>query len=268
MSTLETDLAITKDDVVVISHDPLLNPDLVRGPDGKWIAAPGPAIRSLTLAELKQYDIGRLNPQSRYAQQFPEQKPADGERFPTLAELFAVAGPTMRFNIEIKTDPERPEFTVEPNRFAGLAVDAIHRANAAERSTLQSFDWRGLLAARTRAPEIATSCLTIESSGMDTVKRDAGTPSPWLAGLDLAAQGGSLPRLARQAGCALWSPFWRNISADSVKEAHMLGLKVVPWTVNNPADMARLIDFGVDGLITDYPDRAQSVLAAKGVKSR
>ena len=113
VTTLETDLAITKDDVVVISHDPLLNPDLVRGPDGKWITA-GPPIHSLTLAELKRYDIGRINPATKYAQQFPEQKPVDGERFPTLAELFAAAGPDVRFNIEIKTDPTKPDLTVDP----------------------------------------------------------------------------------------------------------------------------------------------------------
>ena len=267
VTTLETDLAVTKDDVLVISHDPLLNPDLVRGPDGKWIDA-GPPIRSLTVAELKRYDIGRLNPAAKYAQQFPEQKPVDGERFPTLAEFFAAAGPDVRFNIEIKTDPTKPDLTVDPNRFAQLAVDAIRLGKAGRRSTIQSFDWRGLIEARRLAPEIATGCLSIESNNMDTVGRASGQPSPWLAGLDLAAQGGSLPLLAKQAGCAVWSPFWRNVTAENVKEAQALGLKVVPWTVNNSSEMTRLIDIGVDGLITDYPDRALPVLAAKGLKIR
>ena len=192
VTTLETDLAVTKDDVLVISHDPVLNPDLVRGPDGKWIAA-GPPIRSLSLAELKRYDIGRLNPASKYAQQFPEQKPVDGERFPTLAEFFAAAGPDVRFNIEIKTDPTKPDLTVDPARFAQLAVEAIRLGKAGGRSTVQSFDWRGLIEARRLAPEIATGCLSIESNGMDTVSRAGARPSPWLAGLDLAAQGGSVP---------------------------------------------------------------------------
>jgi glycerophosphoryl diester phosphodiesterase len=267
VTTLETDLAVTKDDVLVISHDPLLNPDLVRGPDGKWIDA-GPPIRSLTVAELKRYDIGRLNPAAKYAQQFPEQKPVDGERFPTLAEFFAAAGPDVRFNIEIKTDPTKPDLTVDPNRFAQLAVDAIRLGKAGRRSTIQSFDWRGLIEARRLAPEIATGCLSIESNNMDTVGRASGQPSPWLAGLDLAAHGGSVPRLASQAGCAVWSPFWRNATAENVKEAQALGLKVVPWTVNNSSEMTRLIDIGVDGLITDYPDRALPVLAAKGLKIR
>jgi glycerophosphoryl diester phosphodiesterase len=267
VTTLETDLAVTKDDVLVISHDPLLNPDLVRGPDGKWIDA-GPPIRSLTVAELKRYDIGRLNPAAKYAQQFPEQKPVDGERFPTLAEFFAAAGPDVRFNIEIKTDPTKPDLTVDPNRFAQLAVDAIRLGKVGRRSTIQSFDWRGLIEARRLAPEIATGCLSIESNNMDTVGRASGQPSPWLAGLDLTAHGGSVPRLASQAGCAVWSPFWRNVTAENVKEAQALGLKVVPWTVNNSSEMTRLIDIGVDGLITDYPDRALPVLAAKGLKIR
>lgn len=267
VTTLETDLAVTKDEVVVISHDPLLNPDLTRL-DGQWIVTAGPVIRTLTLADLKRYDIGRLNPASKYAQQYPGQKPVDGERFPTIEEFFALAGPDVRFNIEIKTNPNKPDFTVDPERFAELAVAAIRKGKAGARSTIQSFDWRGLLAARRLAPEIATGCLSIESNNFDTVGRAAAQPSPWLAGLDLKAHGGSVPRLAKAAGCAVWSPFWRNATAENVKEAQALGLKVVPWTVNNPTDMAQLIDLGVDGLITDYPDRARPVLAAKGLKSR
>lgn len=260
-------MAVTKDDVVVISHDPLLNPDLTRL-DGQWIATAGPVIRTLTLAELKRYDIGRLNPASKYAQQFPEQKPVDGERFPTIEELFAMAGPDVRFNIEIKTNPGKPDLALDPERFAELAVAAIRKGKAASRSTIQSFDWRGLLAARRLAPEIATGCLSIESNNFDTIGRASAQPSPWLGGLDLKAHGGSVSKLAKAAGCAVWSPFWRNVTAENVKEAQALGLKVVPWTVNNPADMAMLIDLKVDGLITDYPDRAKPVLAAKGLKIR
>jgi glycerophosphoryl diester phosphodiesterase len=268
VTTLETDLAVTRDGVVVISHDPVLNPALTRGPDGQWLTAAGPAIRTLTLDELKRYDIGRVNPDSKYAQQFPEQKPVDGQRFPTLAEFFAQAAPEVRFNIEIKTDPAKPDLTPDPAAFAAAAVDGIRKSKTEARSTLQSFDWRGLIAVRKLAPEIATGCLTIESNNFDTVQRSSGQPSPWLGGLDLAAHGGSVPRLAQAAGCATWSPFWRNVTAENVKEAHALGLKVVPWTVNVPAEMGRLIDLGVDGLISDYPDRGAQILSSKGLKSR
>ena len=87
MTTLETDLAVTKDGVLVISHDPFLNPDVVRGPDGRWLVEKGPPIHSLTQAELERYDIGRLDPASKYAQQFPQQLAVDGQRFPTLAQV-------------------------------------------------------------------------------------------------------------------------------------------------------------------------------------
>lgn len=268
VTTIETDLAVTRDDVLVLSHEPRLNPDLVRGPDGKWIEGPGPTIHSLTLAELETYDIGRLNPATRYGRQFPMQTPSDGERFPTLAGLYAMAGPDVRFNIETKVDPTRPDETVDPVRFTRLVVDAIRAAKTERRTTIQSFDWRTLIEAHRIAPEIATACLTIESNSMNTVRGPNGQPSPWLGGLDLAAAGGSIVALARQAGCSVWSPFWRNVTAANVAEAHALGLKVVPWTVNAPADMAMLIDLKVDGLITDYPDRGLAVLAEKGLKPR
>ena len=92
--------------------------------------------------------------------------------------------------------------------------------------------------ARKVAPEIATSCLTIETRNNDTVRRQDPVPSPWLGGLDLKAHGGSLPQLAKAAGCAVWSPFWRNLTPETMAEAHKLGLQVIPWTVNEPADIA------------------------------
>ena len=266
VTTIETDLAVTKDGVLVISHDPFLNPDIVRGPDGRWLQAKGPAIHALTLAELGQYDIGRLNPESAYAKQFPEQTPSDGERFPTLAQVFAfVKDKPVRLNIETKITPENPDETVDAETFAKMVVDAIRTAGLAQRVTIESFDWRTLVIARRLAPEIETVCLTIESDGMDTVQRKSGKPSPWNAGLDLAAHGGSVPRLVKAAGCRTWSPFWRNVTEAEVIDAHALGLRVLPWTVNNPAEMARLIDLEVDGLISDYPDRLRKAMRDKGM---
>ncbi len=137
-----------------------------------------------------------MNPASKYAQQYPEQKPVDGQRIPTLAEFFAMAGPGVRFNIEIKTHPNKPDLTIDPAAFAAAAVDGIRKGKAATRSTLQSFDWRGLIAAKKLAPEIATGCLHHREQQLRH-GRPSGRPAlPWLAGLDLAAHGGSVPRLA------------------------------------------------------------------------
>ena len=268
VSTLELDLAVTRDRVLVVAHDPYLNPDLVRGPDGRWLEAKGPAIHTLTLAELGRYDVGRINPDSKYAQTFSSQQAVDGQRYPTFAEvveLVRASGKPLRLNVETKIAPNDPAQTVDAATFARLAVDAVRAAGLAQRVTIQSFDWRTLLHAKKLAPEIETACLTSETENFDTVQRRSATLSPWLAGLDLAAHGGSLPGAARAAGCATWSPFWRNVTPALVTEARAAGLKVVPWTVNDPADMARLIDMKVDGLITDYPDRLRKVMADRGM---
>ena len=268
VTTLETDLAVTKDGAVVISHEPALFPPIVRDPEGRWITTPGPPIRSLTIAELRRYDIGRLDPSSAYAKAFPEQVPADGERFPTLDEVYALAaasGKPVRFNIETKITPTSGETVVDAPTFARLVVDRVRAAGMASRTTVQSFDWRTLVEVRRLAPEIETVCLTIEGGANDTVRPDASGRSPWHAGLSLADQGASLPALVAAAGCAAWSPNFAALSRERVEDAHKRRLRVIPWTVNGPADMARLIDWGVDGLITDYPDRARKAMAERGL---
>lgn len=268
VTTIETDLAATSDDHLVLAHDPLLNPALVRE-GGRWLAQAGPAVRSLTLAQLRRFDVGRLNPDSPYARQWSEQQPADGERFPTLAELFALvraSGKPVRLNLETKITPTSGEQTPEAAPFAAMVVGAVRAAGFADRVTIQSFDWRTLVEARRIAPEIETACLTISTNNFDSVRPGPDGASPWHAGLRAADHGHSVPRLAKAAGCATWSMFWRNLTPELVAEARALGLKVLPWTVNAPADMARLIEWGVDGIITDYPDRLRTVMQAKGVK--
>jgi glycerophosphoryl diester phosphodiesterase len=270
VTTLETDLGITKDGVIVLSHDRRLNPDIVRGPDGKWLLGPGPTIHSLALAELRRFDVGRIRPETRYAQQHPHQVPADGARVPTLRELFDLAeasGKSPRFNIETKVSPEEPGDTPDPETFVRLVVEAVRAAGMTSRTTIQSFDWRTLRIARRLAPEVGTACLTNQKTLSDRNGAGGRKPSPWLAGLD-PRDFASVPRLVAAAGCSIWSPSFRDISPAAVAEAHTLGLQVLPWTVNAEADMVRVIDMGVDGLITDYPDIARRVLAAKGIALR
>lgn len=268
VTTIETDLAITRDRRIVITHDPTLNPNIVRDAKGDWVAPPLPSIFSLDFATVRTFDVGRLQPGTKYAAQWPHQQSVDGERMPTLDELFALVrsvSKPVRLNIETKLSPLKPDETAEPAEFVRLVVDAVRASGMADRVTIQSFDWRTLREAQRIAPEIATVCLTIDSVGMNTLRSAGGAASPWLGGLDLRDHGNSVPALVKAAGCAMWSPFWRNVSAEQVAEAHGLGLRVIPWTVNNPPDMEALIDMKVDGLITDYPDRARAVMAAKGL---
>jgi len=269
VSTIETDVAVTRDDVVVISHDPYLNPALVRDRDGRWLREPGPAIRTLTFDELAAFDIGRVDPQSNYAKSFPLQRASDGERFPTLDAVLALAKQaSVRVNIETKITPTSGERTPNAETFARLVVERVRAASMIQRVTIQSFDWRTLVAVKSMAPDIATGCLTAEGERFDTVRADMSARSPWHAGLALADHGGSLPRLARAAGCAIWSPDAASVTRERVEDAHAAGLAVLPWTVNEPAEMTRLIDLGVDGLITDYPDWLRDVAKSKRLSLR
>lgn len=266
VTTLELDLGVTRDGVVVISHDPELNRDHTRDADGQWLVGPGPALFSLTFAELQRYDVGRLRPGTAYAQRFAAQVPVDGERVPSFAQLAALVrrlgDSAVRFNVETKIDPRFPARTLAPDAFADAVVAVLRAEGLAERSTIQSFDWRTLRRVQARAPEIATVCLT--SQGLDdTVQAGGRGPSPWLAGLDADDFGGSVPRLVKAAGAPIWSPFHGDVTAALVTQAHELGLRVVVWTANEPDLIDHLLDLGVDGIISDYPDRLREAAQRK-----
>jgi glycerophosphoryl diester phosphodiesterase len=269
VSTLELDLGMTRDGVLVVSHDRRLNPDHTRGPDGRFLEATGPAIRSLSLAELQAYDVGRLKPGTAYAAGFPDQKGRDGVRIPTLQAVFELVqradAEHVRFNMETKLTPTSGADTPDPETFAAAVAAQVRAAGLAARVSVQSFDWRTLGAMRRIAPEIERVCLTIDGGRGDTLQRDRPGASPWTAGLDIDAFGGSTPRLVAAAECQVWSPRYRDLTPAALAEAEALGLTVIPWTVNNPADMARLIALGVDGIISDYPDRLRAVMAEKGL---
>ena len=270
VTTLEFDTGITKDEAVIIAHDRRLNPDITRGPDGAYVTAPGPIVHSLSLAELKSYDVGVLREGSTYAKTFADQKQLSGTRMPTLGELAALVrksgNATVRFNVETKLSPVAPAETVDPETFASALVAALRAEGIAGRSTIQSFDWRTLKVVQRIAPEIRTVCVTIARGANDNVQLGKDGASPWLAGLDVDDFGGSVPRLAKAAGCAAWSPFFRDVTAEALAEAKSQGLPVVVWTVNEAADLVRMIGLGVDGIITDYPDRLRAVMAEKGLE--
>jgi glycerophosphoryl diester phosphodiesterase len=236
VDTLELDVGVTRDGVVVIHHDRRLNPDLARGPDGKWVSAPAAAIYSLTFEQLQIYDVGRIRPGSEYARRFPHQKPIDGTRIPRLAELLARAPSSIRYNIETKLAPEAPDETLAPEPFARALIGEVRKAGVAARTTIQSFDFRTLTVVQREAPEIATAYLT---SGK---------------------KGEAVPRMVHAAKGKIWSPSFEDLDAPALAVARQLGVKVIPWTVNEPADIARVLDMKVDGIISDYPDRVRDAM--------
>jgi glycerophosphoryl diester phosphodiesterase len=263
VTTLELDTVVSADGVVVISHDTQLNPNFTRDADGQWLAATGAPIRNLTLAQLKRYDIGRLQPGTRYAQAQPEQRAADGQRIPTLDELFERVEQRgdvrVRFNIETKSSPSRPELTPEPQPFVEALLAVIRRHGMERRVMLQSFDWRTLQVAQRLAPRIPTVYLSSQQGGGNNI-----ADPRWTAGM-LLADHGSVPKMVKAAGGAVWSPNFADVTPELVREAQSLGLKVVVWTVNEPAQIEKALQMRVDGIISDRPDRVRAAMAARGM---
>ncbi len=268
VTTLELDVAITKDGVVVASHDATLNPDITRGPDGQWLKHGDIAIHALTFDLLQQYDVGRIRPLSAYAQRFSRQRAVDGTRIPRLSDVFALArragNDQVRFNIETKVSPDQPQHTLPPEEFARALIALVRSEKLEARVTIQSFDWRTLQVVQREAPRIATVYLSVQQPWQDNILAHAAS-SPWTAGLHVSQFGGSVPRLVKAAGGAIWSPYFGELTRAAVDEAHQLGLKVVVWTINEARDIARMIDLGIDGVISDYPDRLREVAAGRGL---
>jgi glycerophosphoryl diester phosphodiesterase len=267
VDTLELDIGVTQDGTIVVSHERSLNPDLARDGDGAYIAPPGIPLIRLPFAEVRKYDVGQIRPGSAYAAQFPEQRAMPGTPIPTLREVVALVrksgNANVRLNIETKIDPNFPDESPDPQRFVAMLLDFLAAEKFADRVMVQSFDWRTLQLVQKLAAGIPTVYLTLQRGKAPTVSLEKA--SEWMAGFNPVEHNGSLPRTIKDAGGAIWSPYFGDVTPALLTEAHGLGLAVVVWTVNRPDDMARLIDMGVDGIISDRPDLLREAAAAKGI---
>ena len=267
VDTLELDIGVSSDGAIVVSHERGLNPDLARAADGVYVAPPGIPFIRLRLEDIKKYDVGQIRPGSAYAAQFPDQRAVPGTPIPTLKEVLELVRKSgdghVRLNIETKIDPNHPVESPDPERFVTLLLDLLQAEKFSDRVMVQSFDWRTLRLVQKLAPAIPTVYLTLQKGSAPTVFLDKA--SVWTAGFNPVDHDGSLPRAIKAAGGAIWSPFFGDVNPALISESHSLGVKVVVWTVNKPEDMARMIDMGVDGIISDHPEILRNVAAEKGI---
>jgi glycerophosphoryl diester phosphodiesterase len=267
VSTLELDIGVTRDGAIVVSHERGLNPDLARGPDGRYVSEPGTPFVKLALDEVKQFDVGQIRPGSIYAAQFRDQQAVPGTKIPTLKELIDLVHRSgdshVRLNIETKIDPSHPYESPQPERFVMLLLDLLRAEKFEDRVMVQSFDWRTLQWVQKLAPKIPTVYLTVQVGRDPTVFRDKA--SEWSAGFNPAEHGRSIPRTIKAAGGAIWSPYSGDVTPELIAESHALGIAVVVWTANKEADIARLIEMGVDGIISDRPDVLRKVAGENGI---
>ena len=269
VTTLELDVVVTQDDELVISHDPALNPDITRDAQGRFLPTTGPDIRSLRWQDLQAFDVGRLQPGTRYARTLASQQPVDGARIPRLRDLFErmrqLGHERLHYAIETKITPQRPGQTPPPEQFVQLLLSLIDAYGLHERVQILSFDWRTLQAVQRLRPGLPTVYLTAQLPVLDNLQLDKPQGSAWTAGF-VPAQYPSVPHMIRAAGGSHWSSFWRELDASKVQQAQALGLKVLAWTVNERETMARMLDMGVDGLVTDRPDIAIELLRERGLR--
>ena len=267
---VDMDVGMTRDGVLVITHDLTLNSDLTRDQNGKWIKERVP-IKKLTLQELQKYDVGRLKPDTKYASYFPCQMPIDYTPIPTLKEIVRfvkkIAGDKVGFQIEIKNDPTQPELTASPKKFAAALYKLMKEEKIINRTEIQAFDWCCLIELNKLDKNVKTAYL----SDNTTVVLDDTEKGTWTAGFLPKDYGYSLPKMVKHLGGYCWEPFEMGLTKIALDEAHKLGLKVVVWgwpeqegTEFNYKQVEKLIDWGVDGIITDRPDILRGILAARG----
>jgi glycerophosphoryl diester phosphodiesterase len=267
VDAIELDVHLTRDSALVVYHDYTLKPETTRSADGEWLDMwAGLAIKDLTLADAKTYDVGRLDPDSFYARRYPDQVAVDGEAIPTLSEVIDLVRAhhdAVELWIEIKTSPAEPQASSRPEDVAKALVDLLQQENLIKEVKVLSFDWRALVQVQQKAPDIPTVFLTHTSARMDTIQRGTPGPSPWTAGLDIDRHAGSIPALVAAAGGRYWAPRYNQITLEDVAEAHRRGIKVFVWTPDKEEDLRHCIGLGVDGIITNRPDRLIAILGRR-----
>ncbi len=234
---LELDLAVTKDNALVVSHSPFITPDypgerVCIGPE----TPPHTAIRMLTLAQVEQYDCG-----ARTLVNFHEQVAVPGTKIPTFDQVLDLAPQgNFEFNVETKSFPIHPELTPTPEEFVKMIDDAVKRHHLQSRVILQSFDFRTLVAMKNLDPSIRLSALIGDPRGdgmMGITDHDKDFVS-----------------IGKKTGAQIISPAFEMVSQENVAAAHAAGLQVIPWTPDKPEDWQKMADANVDAIITDDPE--------------
>ncbi|WP_246187154.1 glycerophosphodiester phosphodiesterase family protein [Microlunatus speluncae] len=280
VSTLELDVQITADGHAVVTHDRKISgskcadtaPYSSGDPEYPYV---GKYIKNLTLAQVRQLDCG-----SQTLPGYPGQQADPGARMPELRDVFDLVrrhrADSVKLNIETKVEAGAPEETAPREQFVQVVAAEVRKARIARQVTIQSFDWGALMRMRKVAPELPIVALT----NRDFLQVGQSGASPWLGGIDIDDFDGNLIRAVKSFGADAVSPvhgfpqggtvgdpdYRPYVDAAMVRQAHRARMKIIPWTVDDPATMRSLIELGVDGIISDYPDRLRTVMKQAGLR--
>jgi glycerophosphoryl diester phosphodiesterase len=282
VSTLELDTQVTKDQKVVVNHDRQVSTQKCQDTGPAFPGDPaypyvGKYIKDLTLAEIKTMDCG-------YQQLpgFSQQEQVKGFHMAELKDVLnlvkAYRADQVTLNIETKVEAGAPEQTAPRDLFVRRVFEEIHSSGIERQVTIQSFDWGALQEMHKLASHLPLVALT----NYDFLQVGQAGASPWLGGVDADNYGGDFVKAAEAAvpGLTALSPnygfpqngkvgdagFRLYPDKQMLAEAHARGLKVVPWTCDDPATVKSLMDLGVDGIITNYPDRVRDIMTERAMR--
>lgn len=263
----ELDFHLSADNRFVAHHDYLLNPALTRDQNGNWLSAPGPIIKNTTLSDLRSYDLGTVDPESKVARRYPDRASSPGERIATFEEVEQAYLDCTQSPVELwfeaKTDPFDRSNTTAPEQFIGQLAKILPVSPLFSRTVLIAFDWRLLDIARATMKDLQTGFLTVDFSWLPKyASANKAELAGWFGDYNPANYSDSTAQAVKAAGGTYWSPYFRDLDRDAVEEAHDLGIKVSTWGADIEEDIAQALKTGVDSLTTAYVERAQRILSA------
>ena len=268
INAYETDILISKDLIPVITHDFRLDPSLTKDEAGNWIKDENVKIFDLTYDEISKFDIGSLNKLSRYGRRFINQRSLENQKIPKLSELLELSSKNLLqdllINLEIKSTPDEKNLTPDPQDLVQIVLNEINNSNLKDKIIISSFDWRILREVKKQSPEILRAYLTFQQEKGMKIKKTIYSKSPWIDHIPLTIVY-DLPKIIKELGGSAWHPYYKDINKKAVKDAHDNNLPVNVWTVNDEDDMLKMIEYGVDGIMTDYPLRLKNLCEKRSI---
>jgi len=262
INAYETDILISKDLIPVITHDFRLDPSFTKDNEGNWITDENIIIFDLSYDELLKFDVGSLNKLSRYGRRFVNQKTLENQKIPKLSELLELSSKNksenLLINLEIKSTPDEENLTPTPEEMVKLVMQEVNKSNLQNKIIISSFDWRTLTEIKNLYPEISRAYLSFQQQAGIKIKNTIYNRSPWMSYLPFFEKY-ELPKIIKSQGGKAWHPYHKDITKKLVDTSHQEDLPVNVWTVNEEYDMLKMIEYGVDGIMTDYPLRLKEL---------
>ena len=268
IKAIEFDVVISKDKIPVLYHYFNLMPYLVKDESGNWLKNSELKVFDKSYEELSKYNIGGLDPESKHGKRFKEQKLLKNAKIPKLSELLELASrkenKDVFLNLEVKSTPFKIGLTPIPSDTVSLILKDIDTHKLEDRIIISSFDWRILYELKKQNPRILRGFITLQQD-LSTTKKNIYENSPWMAKNYSLDQLFLIPNIIKSLEGHVWSAFYRDVTKQNVELAHKHGLATCVWTVNREQDIIRMIEYGVDGIITDYPKKVQEICKSKNI---